>query len=262
MSYIKVAGDFQQISTDASHTAIYRTSFFFDIPEFILLPSSEDSSRQSLPPSMRVEKSISDGSRKSSSTTNTSICDISYHIEALVFTCGRQACSTSREVIILPASDIPAPLAPEDLKGEYQLFSSSSLGSLRKGHRGATVVVSSAEPRPLVLPSKEGDIGSTELFLDFKTRVESYASNDAAFLATQLSECEVSITLNAITYFSARKLTSVMSVAEAMQSPLVVLKPTKYEMGKRKLQLKEWRRGREIACTYLDQSISPAFNDS
>ena len=262
MSYIKVAGDFQQISTDASHTAIYRTSFFFDIPEFILPPSSEDSSRQSLPPSMHVEKSISDRTRKSYSTTNTSICDISYHIEARVLTCGRQACSTSREVIILPASDIPAPLAPEDLKGEYQLFSSSSLGWLRKGQKSATVVVSSAEPRPLVLPSKEGDIGSTELFLDFKTRVKSNANNDAAILATQLSECEVSITLNAVTYFSARKLTSVMSVAEAMQSPLVILKPTKYEMGKRKLQLKEWRRGREIACKYLDQSISPAFNDS
>jgi hypothetical protein len=262
MSCIKVAEDFQQISADASHTVIHRTSFFFDIPESISLPSSENSFKQNLPPSMRVEKSISDGFWKSHSTTASSICDISYHIEARVFTRGRQACTTCREVIILPASDIPAPLAPEDFKGEYQLFSSSSLGSFFKGQKDATVVVSSAEPRPLVLPSREGEIRSTELFLDFKTRLKSNVNSDASGLFTQLSECEVSITLNAITYFSARKQTLVISVAEAMQSPLVVLKTTKYGMGKRKLQLKEWKRSREIACISLDQFISPAIYGS
>jgi hypothetical protein len=251
MSSTKVAEDFQIISTDDSHTAIHRASFFFDVPKSISLPSSENSSPQTLPPSMLVEKSISNATRGNYSTTASSICDISYQIEARVFIGGRQACDTTREVIILPASEIPAPLAPEDFTGEYKLFSSSTWGSSFKNPKGATVVVSSAEPRPLVLPKGEGEFGSTEVFLDFKTRVISSMNNETSYTVTQLSECEVSITLNAITYFSAHKQTSVISIAEAMQSPVVVLKTAKYDMGKKKLLLKEWRKGQEIACQYL-----------
>jgi hypothetical protein len=63
----------------------------------------------------------------------------------------------------------------------------------------------------------------------------------------QLPDCEVMITLEAVTYFLGHKQEFVMSVAEALQSPLAVLKKTTYKKGRRKVQL---TRGVRVARSH------------
>src|SRR5690349_4934187 len=250
MSCVKLADDFQQPPPETSRTLLHQVRFFFDVPESIALPSYEKDIQQKLPPSIRVIKPATHTARENELSEDASSCNVSYSIEARIFTSGQLACSIIREIIILPATEIPPPLEPKDFRKEYQLVDTSLLRPLIKPKESITVVVSSVEPRPLVFPANRGQIGSTELLLYFKTRVILNENSKGMSMETQLANCEISIALDAITYFSAHEQTSVMSVAEATQSPFVILKKTRCYLEKRKLHL-TWRKTREIVSKYI-----------
>jgi hypothetical protein len=254
MSYVKVAEDFQRLNTGTSQTITHQVDFFFDIPESIPLPSHENETLQKLPPSIRVLKSTLQDARENYSSAAMSSCDVSYHIEARIFRCGRRVCEVNREILIMPVTEIPPPLEPEDFKGEFQLVATSSLKSHLNPKKSITVKVSSSEPPPLVFPTKEGEMGSTKLLLYFRTGVILSEWSERTVLESQIANCEVSVALDATTYFLANEQASAMSVAEAIQSPLVVIKNTRFEEEKRKLNLKGWKRVRERACKNISNT--------
>lgn len=216
------------------------TGFFFDIPESITLPSDDECLPHKLPPSISIVKSTP--------CTATGNCDVVYYVEARILRLGQLVCHAFREIIVMPAAEIPPPLDPDDLKKEFQLTATSSMGSFWNPTKGATIVASSREPRPLVFPTNEGEYGSTEVLLDFKTQCAS--DEDGEMTDHQLTECDVMITLEAVTYFLEHEQESVMSMAEALQSPFAVLKRTAFKTEKRHVHLKRWRKGREIACKF------------
>ncbi|KIM99900.1 hypothetical protein OIDMADRAFT_55793 [Oidiodendron maius Zn] len=236
MSCVKVTADFQEIDVGDSLDTWYKTDFFFNIPEFLALPSDEECSRYKLPPSIRVMKSA-----RHMASGN---CDVIYNIEARVLRLEKQVCSSSREVIIIPATRIPPPLDPESLQKEYQLAAEWTLGSPWSSKKSITVLASSMEPPPLVFPTNKGEYGSTKALLNLKTR--AITGKDMELMGYRLSECEAVINLEAVTYFLGREEESVMSVAEALQSPLVVLKKTAYKKERRKIQLGAWRKSSKI----------------
>lgn len=236
MSCVKVTADFREIDVGDSLDTWYKTDFFFNIPEFLTLPSDEECLRYKLPPSIRVMKSA----RHMASGT----CDVIYKIEARILRLEKRVCSSSREVIIIPATRIPPPLDPEGLKKEYQLTAEWTLGSPWSSKRSITVFASSMEPPPLVFPTNKGEYGSTKALLNLKTR--AITGDNRELLGPRLSECEVVVNLEAVTYFLGHDEESVMSVAEALQSPLVVLKKTAYKKERRKIQLGAWRESSKI----------------
>ncbi|KFZ16617.1 hypothetical protein V502_05007 [Pseudogymnoascus sp. VKM F-4520 (FW-2644)] len=251
MSSVKVANEFEPIDTEDPYTVTYQTEFFFDIPDFTTLPSSHgNSTPKRLPPSMRVVKSdfISAATAEihnSGSVAGT--CDVTYRIVARVFAGGRLKCDASREIILMPIEDIPPPLEPEDFGKEYRLVAATSLRPSWGSRKSLTVVVSSMEPRPLTFPNREEGCESTEVLLHLKTGGLLDGSSERAFVESHLTDCEVQINLEAVTYFSAQEQKAAMSMAEALQSPSVVLKKTKYAPNKKKLRLERWMKGREIA---------------
>lgn len=244
MSCVKVANEFERIDVGNSHIMNYQTEFFFDIPHFTTLPSSHGNSTQKkLPPSIRVVKSdleIHNGSSIAGS------CDVTYKVVARVFSGGRLKCNASREIILMPIEDIPPPLEPEDFGKEYQLVGTTSLRPSWGSRKSVAVVISSMEPQPLKFSDHEEGCNSTELLLYLKTEGLSDGSSERAFVETQLTDCEVQINLEAVTYFSAKEKKAAMSMAEVLQSPSVVLKKTRYTPSKKKLRLERWRKGREI----------------
>ena len=236
MSCVKVTADFREIDVGDSLDTWYKTDFFFNIPEFLTLPSDEECLQYKLPPSIRVMKSA----RHMASGT----CDVIYNIEARILRLEKRVCSSSREVIIIPATRIPPPLDPEGLKKEYQLTAEWTLGSPWSSKRSITVFASSMEPPPLVFPTNKGEYGSTKALLNLKTR--AITGDNREVMGPRLSECEVVVNLEAVTYFLGHDEESVMSVAEALQSPLVVLKKTAYKKERRKIQLGAWRESSKI----------------
>lgn len=252
MSSVKVANEFERIDAGSTHTVTYQTEFFFDIPDFMTLPSSHGNGMQKkLPPSIRVVKSDFISAASGEIHNGGSIagsCDVTYKVVARIFSGGRLKCDASREIILMPIEDIPPPLEPEDFGKEYRLVGATSLRPSWGSRRSVTVVISSMEPRPLIFPSREEGCESTEVLLHLKTGGLSDGSSERAFVETQLTDCEVRINLEAITYFSAHEQKAAMSMAEALQSPSVVLKRTRYIPNRKKLHLERWRKGREIAC--------------
>jgi hypothetical protein len=243
MSSVKVANEFEPIDAEDPHTVTYQTEFFFDIPDFTTLPSSHGNSiPKRLPPSMSVVKS------DFISAAIGGTCDVTYRIVARVFAAGRLKCDASREIILMPIEDIPPPLEPEDFGKEYRLVAATSLRPSWGSRKSVTVVVSSMEPRPLTFPNREEGCESTEVLLHLKTGGLLDGSSERAFVESHLTDCEVQINLEAVTYFSAQEQKAAMSMAEALQSPSVVLKKTKYAPNRKKLLLKRWMKGREIAC--------------
>jgi hypothetical protein len=241
MSCVKLASDFRRFALGGSLRIGYETDFFFDIPEFITLPSDDACMPHELPPSIRVIKS--------STCAVAGNCDVTYFIEARILRHRDLVSLGSREIIVMPATEIPPPLEPGDLKREFQLRAASSIASLWNPTNGVTVVVSSTEPRPLVLPANKGEYGSTEVLLNFKT--QGIVNENGDLIGPQLTDCDVMITLEAVTYFLAHEQESVMSMVEALESPFTVLKRTTFKTEKRHVNLTGWTRGREIACKFL-----------
>ena len=251
MSCIKLAADFEQVQLEDSLTTAYKTDFFFEIPEFITLPPDDECLPHKLPPSIRVVKSALHVVRGT--------CDVVYYIEARVLRRMHLVSHASREIIIIPTAEIPPPLEPGDLKKEFQLTAASSFGSFWNPAKSVTVVASSSEPRPLIFPTKKGEYGSTELHLNFKMR--SILGDDGEITGPQLTACEVMITPEAVTYFLEHEQESVMSMAEALQSPVTVLKRTTFKTKKRNVRLTEWRKGRVINCGSLITYLWPERTD-
>lgn len=102
------------------------------------------------------------------------------------------------------------------------------------------------EPRPLVFPVNKDEHGSTEMLLNFKTW--GISDKHGEMRGPQLTDCEVMITLEAVTYFLEHEQESVMSVNEAQQSPCTVLKKTTFKTEVRRVHLLGWRKSREIVC--------------
>lgn len=238
MSCVKLAADFERVEVEGSLNKGHQTDFFFDVPEFITLPSDKESIPQKLPPSITIVKYPP--------CTVGGNCDVSYHIQARILSGDTMVSHASREIIIMPTTEIPPPLEPEDLQKEFQLTAASSLGSFWHPTKNFTVVVSSMEPRPLVFPANKGEYGSTEVPLNFKTWGISDKNDE--MIGPQLADCEVSMTLEAVTYFLEHEQESVMSMTEAQQSPCTVLKKTTFKTEKRKVHLVGWRKTREIVC--------------
>lgn len=251
MSCVKVANEFQRIDVGNPHTVAYQTRFFFDIPDFTTLPSYRNSTPQRLPPSIRVVKSdfISTATEKlHNGSSLASTCDVTYRIISRVFAAGRLKCDASREIILMPVEDIPPPLEPEDFGKEYRLVTATSLRPSWRSRKSVTVIISSIEPRPLIFPNRKDGCESTEVLLYLKTGGLLDGSSERAFIEGQLTDCEIRINLEAVTYFSGQEQKVSMSMAEALQSPSVVLKKTKYTPNRKKLRLERWRKGREVAC--------------
>ncbi|KAH8803673.1 hypothetical protein F5884DRAFT_861989 [Xylogone sp. PMI_703] len=246
MSCVKVAEDFQQIVAEVPHTVMTQTSFFFNIPEYMSIPSDRTGIQQTLPPSMRILKPNQFIAWDNFANGSVNSCDVSYYIRARVFRNGRQVYESSREIIIMPVTDLPPPLDPEDFKGEFRLLATWPLKSPTKQRENITLTISAEEPQPIIFPTSEGETGSTDVFLNFETGMLSMKSDEKTYVESQLTYCEVSITLNAITYFSTLEQSSAMSIEEVTRSPSVVSKKTKYKTDKRKMHLK-WRKGHGIA---------------
>ncbi|KFY20595.1 hypothetical protein V491_03594 [Pseudogymnoascus sp. VKM F-3775] len=173
MSSVKVANEFERIDAGSPHTVTYQTEFFFDIPDFMTLPSSHGNGMQKkLPPSIRVVKSDFISAASGEIHNGGSIagsCDVTYKVVARIFSGGRLKCDASREIILMPIEDIPPPLEPEDFGKEYRLVGATSLRPSWGSRRSVTVVISSMEPRPLIFPSREEGCESTEVLLHLKT---------------------------------------------------------------------------------------------
>ncbi|KFY48494.1 hypothetical protein V495_01308 [Pseudogymnoascus sp. VKM F-4514 (FW-929)] len=265
MSCVKVANEFQPVDVGNPHTLKYQTEFFFNIPDFTTLPSLYGKSiAQRLPPSIRVVKSdfISAATTEThNGSSHASTCDITYKIVARVFLDGRLKCNTTREIILMPVEDIPPPLEPEDFGKEYRLVAATSLRLSWRSRKSVTVVISSVEPQPLIFPSCKEGCESTEVLLHLKTRGLLDGSNERAFVEAQLTDCEVRINLEAVTFFSGHEQKAAISIVEALKSPAVVLKKTRYTPNRTKLRLGKWSKGQEIAWRSLEEDDleAPAY---
>lgn len=157
-----------------------------------------------------------------------------------MFVRGRAVFDASREIIVMPAMEIPPPLEPADLQKEYQLFATSSIGPFWKPKKSIVLTVSSMEPPPPVFPAVNGgcSTASTGLFLEFKTR--KIVDCEERFFEPPLTECEVLLTLEATTYFLDHEKDWMMSASETEQRPRTVLKKTRFRTQKRKLKLAGW----------------------
>lgn len=222
MSCVKLATDFRQICLHNSLNIGNEVEFFFEIPRFAMIPSDEALSSQKLPPSVRVIKS--------SPCEITGSCDVKYCIEARVLRGDKVVAHTCREIIVLPTSEIPPPTDPRDLKDDFRLMTSSSLGSFWNSAKSLTLVLSTAEPRPVVYRIEKGEYGSTEVALNFKTRAA--LEDIESVLGGYLTSCDVTVNLEAITYFLEHEQDSVMSIAEALKSPSTVLKKSTFKTGR------------------------------
>lgn len=252
MSCVKPVMDFRRIDV-AGPLNVRETDFFFEVPEFITLPSDEERSPRKLPPSLKVVRS--------SSYALSGNCNVTYYIVARIWRCDKLVCRTSREIIVIPTTEIPPPLEPEDLKADFELTATSSLGSFWSPSKSLTVTASSSEPRPLVFPTNQGEYGSTEVLLDFKARGISIENEDV--VGPHLTNCNITITPEAITYFLGHENESVMSMEEARQSPFAVLKRSIFTKEKRHVHLTGWKRKcRKITCKVQAALCNPKITDS
>lgn len=251
MSCVKTLEDFQEKSSDDSNLVSNESKFFFDIPEYVTLPSlhrkETKDAFQPLPPSMRVLKKTSNewlvGKR-------SGVCDITYHVEARFFLNGRSVDEWRREILVMPVAEAPPPIEPEDLKREYTLAAAMSLGPFWKRKRGAVLIGSSVEPQPFVIQAttRKSLIPGTDLPLNFNTRTVLDSRIKAGFSEPQLTTCEIIITMEATTFFQENEQDSVISLAEARDNQLAVTKTTTFAPQIRKMSLGHWHKTGEAIC--------------
>lgn len=258
LSCVKIPQDFQRVFRATSFAATYRAEFFFDIPESITVPSYERHTEEQLPPSIRVVKTPS--STEIPEHCRAAIagnCDVTYHIETRMLRGKKVVGDIRREIIVMPSSETPPPLDPEDLQKEYRLYAASSMGSFWNPKKSVAVTILSKEPRPLVFPvvKEECAPGSTEVLLNFRTQKMYDVDFEQDLLEPPFTECEIMVTLEAITYFVDREKEWTMSVAEARTCPSAILKK-RFKPQKRKLKLAGWKRVDDAICK------SPKFNSS
>lgn len=258
MTCVKLLEDFHQKSSNDSNLVSNETGFFFDIPEFITLPSLQGTESketlQPLPPSIRVMKKEP---KEWLVGKRSGVCDVTYHVEAKFFLNRRPVTEWRREILVMPVGEVPPPLDPEALKKEYTLSATSSFGSFWKWKRGVILSGSSSEPQPFVIQAttRKSLIPGTDLILNFSTRSILDSRVEAKFSKPQFTACEIIITMEAMTYFHEEEQETVMSLAEARNHDLTVLKTTKFEPQIRKMSLGSWHKTGEAICKLLKLSL-------
>jgi hypothetical protein len=182
---------------------------------------------------------------------------VAYYIESRFFLKGRVICNVNREIMMMPAAEPPPPIEPDDLRNEYQLSASSVLGISWRRRQTMAISISSYEPRPLIFgdPSAGNDLPSTELLLQFSTR-QLATGNEPEDLAPEISDCELTITLEAITYFLQREEYSVLSFTEAHDTPFSVVKTTKFKTQRRKFRGLNWKKAKHTDCKCPRTSVA------
>jgi hypothetical protein len=156
--------------------------------------------------------------------------------------------------------ETPPPLDPEDLQYEYLLSARSSLRSFWKAKNSLAVSVSSKEPPPVVFPSLKGHCGAigTKLLFDFKAR-QMY-DMAASLVEPPVTECEVMVTLEAITYFLEQEKERVLSITETQKDSRVLLKRSTFKTRKRKLKLEGWTRAIDTSCETSETGLATEAN--
>jgi hypothetical protein len=258
MSCIKVADDFQQFSPDEQCSTTCWTTFFFCVPEFITVPSYEKGRKQQLPPSIRVVKTVSSPELPDYSRgVVTGSCDVIYRIEARVLKNNKVIGATQREIIVMPCIEPPPPLDIEDLRKEYQLYAASSMGPFWNPRKRISVAILSKEPRPIVFPTTKGECLSTgtDVLLNFRTQMMCNEDMGEGLFEPPFAECEVMVTLEAITYFVEHEKDLMMSVAEIKKCFFAILKTTRFRPQKRKMKLAGWKRLDDAICKSAKLSL-------
>ncbi|KAN0110793.1 hypothetical protein V8E51_007180 [Hyaloscypha variabilis] len=204
------------------------------------------SGSQQLPPSIRIIQPASKKSSISSHRSTPRVCDVAYYIEARLFLKGHFVCEASREIILMPVAVMPPPIEPGDLKNEYRLFTSSELGTSWRRKHSLMVSISSSEPRPLSfsISSAKDEVFSTELVLAFSARPIPSDNETENLARTEVTECNLAITLEATTYFLRHEEESVISVVEARDTPFSVVKTAKFKSQRMKVRLLNWDRAK------------------
>ncbi len=208
------------------------------------------SGSQQLPPSIRIIQSASKKSSISSHRSTPKVCDVAYYIEVRLFLKGHLVCEASREIILMPVAAMPPPIEPGDLQNEYRLFTSSELGTSWRRKHNLMVSISSSEPRPLSfsISSAKDEVFSTELVLAFSTRRMLGDIETENLARPEVTECNLAITLEATTYFLWHEEESVLSVAEARDTPFSVVKTAKFKSQRMKVRLLNWDRKKSSTC--------------
>jgi hypothetical protein len=257
MSVVKVAQDFQGSSVQNGGAVTSQSEFYFEMPETKMLPSlfnraETEDGFQSLPPSIRIVEASSKKRRAAGQSTTLGICDITYYIEARLFLKGRMTCDASREIIVMPVTETPPPIEPEDLRNEYRLFASSPMGISWRRRHDMTISISSLEPRPLIFEaSKQTDVvPSTHLLLRFSTQQILTGDASEELTKPEIANCDLTITLEATTYFLQYEEHSVLSFAEAQNTPFSVVKTARFKTQRQNFRLLDWKRSSDVNCKF------------
>jgi hypothetical protein len=204
---------------------------------------------QELPPSIRVVQSTSKKSSIAGCGRTPMVCDVAYFIEIRLFLKGRAVCEATREIMVMPVAETPPPIDPEDLRNEYCLFASSPLGISWRRRHCLMVSVASLEPQSLLFNSASAKeyLSSTELLLTFSVR-QMLADNDSWYFAKpEITNCDITITLEATTYFLPQEEQSVLSVSEARDRQYSVVKMSKFKTQSLKFRSLKWDKAHELA---------------
>jgi hypothetical protein len=257
MSAVKVAKDFQVSSVQKGRVVTSQSQFCFEMPETKMLPSlfngaETEGGFHSLPPSIRIVEAVSNKWRAAGQSTTSGVCDVAYYIEARLFLKSRVICDASREIIVMPVAETPPPIEPEDLRNEYRLFASSPMGVSWRRKHAMTISMSTLEPQPLIFgDSKMTDVvPSTELLLRFSARQMLAGDALEELTKPEITDCDLTIILEATTYFLQREENSVLSFAEAQNTPLSVVKTARFKTQKQKFRSLNWRRSKEVNCEF------------
>lgn len=216
----------------------------------------------SLPPSVRIVQDASNKSLITSLGSHHGVCDVAYYLEARLFFKGQVVGKTIREIIVMPVSEKPPPVDPGDLANEYRLFASSPLSTSWRRKQAMTVSISSSEPRAVLFETPRvkdsGGTGdctpSTEIILSFSARQMLSGEHSEDVQRPEISECDITLTLEATTYFLRNEEHSVLSVAEARGVPFSVVKTTRFKSQKMKFHFLNWER--TLTCKSQEQSYT------
>jgi hypothetical protein len=96
-----------------------------------------------------------------------------------------------------------------------------------------TISISPCEPRPLIFPASNADneLPSTELLLRFSTRQILTGNESEDLEKPDITDCWLTIILEATTYFLQHEKDSVMSFTEARDTLFSVVKRTRYKFN-------------------------------
>jgi hypothetical protein len=214
---------------------------------------------QQLPPSIRIVQGATTKSKITSQGSTHGVCDVAYYIETRLFLKGQLVSGASREIMVMPIAVTPPPIEPGDLVNEYRLFATSSLSTSWRRKHAITVSISSSEPRALVFESarlKDGGvtadcIPTTELLLNFSARQTLNGDSCDDIIKPEIRDCDLTLALEATTYFLRHEEHSVLSITEARNIPFSVVKTTRFKSQRLKVRLLNWKRVNEangLAC--------------